>query len=172
MAVAPAAAQSRVAVGTVLSTSRPDTTTLIHLPSQRVEAVVPANLGRSAFTGSARFFVAVEENRRAATILRLWVVDLQTGSVWTQDLPGYDGALLTANPRRDEVYVVLVAGFDGTLAVVRPDGMRLLRSCDGTPPAVSRDGRRVFCTTDSRALSRLMPTPARPSAASMAAASA
>jgi hypothetical protein len=141
----PVAAQSRVAVSALSSTSQPDTTFLINLPTARVEAAAPANLARAAFTGTGRYFIAVRENLQAPVILELWVVDLQTGAVRTQSLPGYNGAYVVGHPRLDEAYLVLVSGFTGTLAVVGPQGFETLRGCAPTPPVISRDGARVFC---------------------------
>lgn len=139
-----AEAQSRVTVAAVGSLL-PATTSVFRLPGPRLEANVPANLARGVFSATGCYYVAVREDRAAPVLLQLWVVDLETGAVWTRDLPSFGGAFVVANPRVDEVYVQLVDGLTGPLVAVRPDGMRTLRTCEGTAPAVSRDGRRVFC---------------------------
>src|SRR5688572_7173398 len=139
-----AAAQSRLTVLTASSTSRPDTTFLFQLPSQRLEWSGSERLLSGVFTASGRYFISTKETTDPF-MLKLWVGDLGTGHVRTEDLPSYNGAYVVANPRFDEVYMVLVSGADGHLVAVTPTAMRPLGGCAPMPPAVSSDGTTLFC---------------------------
>ena len=144
VAVSPAGAQSRVAVITSASASNPNSIWLFNLPSQRVEAVVPLDLGKGVFTSSGRFFVAVNNDQQQADTVQLRVADLGRGTITSDSLSPFTGAHVVANPRNNDVYAVLVAGAEAMLMRVRFEDLTVLRRAAPTPPAVSRDGRRVF----------------------------
>src|SRR5687768_7010772 len=67
-----AAAQSRLAVLTASSVSRPDTTFLFQLPSQRLEWSGPERLLSGVFTASGRYFISTKETMEPL-MLTLWV---------------------------------------------------------------------------------------------------
>lgn len=97
-------AQSRLAVK--LSDYSPNgRTSLFRLPSQALEWTAPERLLNGVFTGTGRYFVGVKEVSRAPLLLQIWVGEVMTGAIWTSDAPGYNGAFVTANPRKDEVYI-------------------------------------------------------------------